>query len=406
MSVEDTVENVDVPSNLNAANNISDDELMNMSPEDFDKLMETDTDDKEDADATSEQSEEETSAEGSEDSDSLDETGEEEEASTEEKEEESEEDELESDDDDDGTADSDDTFSEDEKEEEDSDKSTEEETDDTSSVEDSDKIAAYDRLMGKIRANGVDIQPETVDDAIRLMQMGAGFHKRMAQIKPVRKIGKMLENNDLLNEDKVNFLIDLSKGDPEAITKLIKDNGIDPLDLDVKSDTEYKSKAYNASDLEVDLQDTLEGIQDTDSGKRLLDVVSNKWDAASRQTMAKHPSLFNVINGHIEGGFFDQITAKVESERALGRLDGLSDLEAYHQVGEQMFSKQQQTQADEKSKTPVTKTVKKVDKTKLSKRKKAAKVTKQTTKTPPESLEKLLDLSDEDFEKQMASVKF
>ena len=194
--------------------------------------------------------------------------------------------------------------------------------------------AVYDRLMTPFKANGRDIAVKNVDDAIALMQMGANYNKKMAALKPNLKLLKLLENNGLLDEGKISYLIDLEKKNPEAINKLVKDSGIDPLDLTAEKAGDYKPGTYAVDDREMELDQVLDELQGTPSYNQTLAIVSNKWDGASKQVIANQPQLLKVINSHVQSGIYDLISKEIESERMFGRLDGLSDIEAYRQVGD------------------------------------------------------------------------
>ena len=194
--------------------------------------------------------------------------------------------------------------------------------------------AAYKKLTAPFKANGRDIQVESVDDAIALMQMGANYNKKMAALKPNLKLMKLLENNGMLSEEKLSFLIDLDKKNPEAISKLIKDSGVDPLDLDAEKAGDYKPTVRKVDDRELELDAVLDEIQDTESYSRTLDVVSNQWDGASKNVIANAPQLLKVINSHVQSGVYDLIVKEIEREKMFGRLSGLSDIEAYRQVGD------------------------------------------------------------------------
>ena len=196
----------------------------------------------------------------------------------------------------------------------------------------------FKKLTAPFKANGKDMQINTVDEARTLMMMGANYNKKMAGLKPSLRILKTLENNGLLDEDKLNYLIDLDKKDPGAISKLMKDSGINPLDLEEDEATAYKPKAYNASNREVELDAVLDDIRDTPAFKDTIDIVGNKWDDSSRRVLVENPSIIKVINDHVSAGIYGQITAKVDRERMLGKLNGLSDIEAYKQVGDSMQS--------------------------------------------------------------------
>lgn len=47
-----------------------------------------------------------------------------------------------------------------------------------------------------------------------------------------------------------------------------------------------------------------------------------------------NPTIIRDINEHMGDGRFDQVIAQVDHERTFGRLEGLSDLEAYKTVGD------------------------------------------------------------------------
>lgn len=194
--------------------------------------------------------------------------------------------------------------------------------------------AEYERLLAPFKANGRDIKVTGVEDAISLMQMGANYNKKMAGLKPNLKMLKLLENNGLLSEEKLSYLIDLSKKDPAAINKLVKESGIDPLDLSANDKEDYKPKNYSVDDLEMELDTVLDELQESPTYNRTLDLVSNKWDAKSKQIIANSPQVLRIINDHMQSGIYDAIQNEIESERVFGRLNGLSDIDAYRQVGD------------------------------------------------------------------------
>lgn len=200
--------------------------------------------------------------------------------------------------------------------------------------EEIDYKAAYEKLTRPFRANGKEIQVKNIDDAIALMQMGANYNKKMAALKPNLKLLKLLETNDLLSEEKLSFLIDLQKKNPAAISKLIKESGIDPLDLDESKAADYKPSVRRIDDREIELDQVLEEIQDSPAFNKTLHVVSKEWDQTSRQIIAEQPQILKVLNAHMENGIFDMIAKELEHERMMGRLAGLSDIEAYRKIGD------------------------------------------------------------------------
>lgn len=266
--------------------------------------------------------------------------------------------------------------------------------------------AEYTRLLAPFKANGREIAVSNVDEAISLMQMGANYNKKMAALKPTIKLMKMLENNGFLSEEKIGFLIDLGKKDPAAINKLVKDSGIDPMDLDAEKASAYKQSTYAVDDREIELDTVLDELQGSPTYTRTLDVVSNKWDVASKQVVSQSPQLLKVINDHMASGIYDQISKEVDRQRTFGRLNGLSDIEAYRQIGDSIqarggFDHLAPSQGKPKADTPpvVVAPKPKVDDDVLKAKKRAASATQPAAPTTTPKDFNPLSLSDADFNK-------
>lgn len=272
----------------------------------------------------------------------------------------------------------------------------------------------YEKLLAPFVANGKEIRVNNVADAVSLMQMGANYNKKMAALKPNLKLLKLLESNGLLSEERVGFLIDLEKKNPDAINKLIKESGIDPMDLDAEKANDYKPTVRTVDDKELELDAVLEEIQDTPSYSKTIQVVGKEWDAASKQTVANSPSILKIINNHMQSGVYDVIQEEIERERMFGRLQGLSDIEAYRQVGDAIQARNgfahlnvnangqgQQASANPRVVQPKPK---KVDEEKLKEKRRAASTAKPTGSNPKVAGDfNPLALSDEEFSKLVKS---
>lgn len=196
--------------------------------------------------------------------------------------------------------------------------------------------AEYEKLLAPFKANGRDMQVKDVDDALTLMKMGANYNKKMAALKPNLRMMRMLQENELLDEANISFLIDLAKKKPEAISKLVQESGIDPLDISADKAGEYKPSTYTVDERIMELDEVLEGLRESPGYNRTLEVVGTKWDAASKEAIVKFPGVIEIINGHVESGIYDLIAAEVENERTFGRLKGMSDLDAYQAIGDKL----------------------------------------------------------------------
>jgi hypothetical protein len=298
--------------------------------------------------------------------------------------------------------------SEEEFDEDDQDEDTDSEEEEESSDEEEDTSDDTDiakELFAPLKANGQEYNIDNVDDARKLMSMGLNYNKKMQAIKPHLKVIRTLENQDLLDLDKINQLIDLTKGDKKAIAKLVKDSNIDPLDISTEDAAEYSPKSYTASDEEVAIDQVLSDIRETGTfGKLQSELESSKWDVHSKSVFAKDPSLLVTINDQIGSGIYDQIMQKVEMEQVLGKYKGMSTLDAYFQVGQQMHNANELvTQQKQAPATAPTKSKPKVDPKKLKQKKRVASQPRGKTKPASKQNFDYLSMTDEEFEKQFGN---
>ena len=192
----------------------------------------------------------------------------------------------------------------------------------------------FTRVMSPFKASKRTVTPQSVEDVRRLMQMGADYARKMTDMKPYQRVLKTLEKNDLLDLEKINFLIDLDKKNPEAIRKFLKDSEIDPMDLDLEDDINYRPNDHTIPEREMALDAVFNDIRDTEAFPRTAKIITEDWDTASKKILLDDPSIIRTIHEHVESGIFDQIAEVMENERTFGRLEGLSDLEAYKKVGD------------------------------------------------------------------------
>jgi hypothetical protein len=265
--------------------------------------------------------------------------------------------------------------------------------------------AAYEQILKPFKANGKEVQVQSVEDAISLMQMGANYNKKMAGLKPNLKVLKLLESNNLLDESKLNFLIDLDKRNPDAITKLIKDSGIDPFDLNEEKANAYQptNRAIDDQSLELDL--VLEELKETPTYSRTLEVVGKSWDNSSRNTVATQPQLIKVINDHMASGIYDIINAEVEREKMFGRLNGMSDIDAYRKIGDAIQARGGFNHIGNQQPTAPVKVQPKpkADDAQLKEKRRAASSTPAAAKVVAKNEFNPLSMSDEEFNKMSAS---
>ena len=293
-----------------------------------------------------------------------------------------------------------DTESEDEVEEEEAEVETEEE--EVEAESEVDYAAEYKRLIGTpIKANGKDITIDSIDDAIKLIQMGANYYKKVEQLKPAQKIVSMLEKAQLLDESKLSFAIDLLNKDPAAIQSLVGDMDISDV-LDEKH-TGYTPKDHTVSDVQLNLDNAINDVASTPTGHITLKVLGEQWDQASRQVVVSNPNIIGLINQHVADGTFDTVTREVEKRRMLGQIpQGLNDIEAYKFVGDQLYAKGNSVTASrshQSQQVPAnTRPIEKPSKEAVVNKRRAASNTARTgSQAVTQSMEDVFVMSDEAF---------
>lgn len=206
---------------------------------------------------------------------------------------------------------------------------------------DADAKAQLAKLFAPFKASGREIKVESVDEAIQLMQKGLNYHDKMAALKPSLNVVRLLEREGLLKDpDALNQLIDIHKKNPEAIAKLVKDSGIDLLEVDDGKVAGYKPNQHGLSESESALEDVISDLkQNPETFERVIDFASNRLDQASKQLIIQNPHVLHHFANQMQSGVYDLIQAEVSKQKALGNLKGLNDLQAYDAVGKALNDK-------------------------------------------------------------------
>lgn len=203
-----------------------------------------------------------------------------------------------------------------------------------------DYAAFYAEMMAPLNANGKSIEIKSPEDVKQLMRMGANYTRKMQDMAPHRKILAMLENNGLLSEEKLSYYIDLEKKNPEAIKKLIKDSGLDPLEIDVTIEPNYQRGNHQVSDDEVRFRSILDDVKSSNGGQETLKVINDTWDQVSKEELWKAPEVLSVIQEQRENGIYDRITTEINRQTMLGAIpSGTPFVQAYMKIGNELGAK-------------------------------------------------------------------
>ena len=249
----------------------------------------------------------------------------------------------------------------------------------------------YEQVFKPFKANGKEITPKSVEDIISLMQMGANYTKKMQLMAPMKKVVQSLDNAKI-DEQELNFLIDVSKGDKEAIKQLLIKHKIDPLEIDLDGDNTYSPKNNIASDEDVEFNDTLMDIHD--SLPKIQEILNKTWDDNSKKAILKDPRLMRALHEEVQMGRFDEVQKRLEAEKTFGRYKGISDVDAYIDLVTKMEQERMKTKTQPETPTKTESTKRIPDKSK------AAPTKGKTSKSSSSLTAKdLLSMSDDEFNK-------
>lgn len=229
------------------------------------------------------------------------------------------------------------------------------ETEATPAVEASTEKAFFDKVTSEFNANGKAFKIDNAEDVVSLMQKGLNYNQKMAAMKPGMKVLKALQERGIESVEDLGFLLDLQAKNPEAIARLVQESGVDAYELNEEKAQNYQPSVPQVSDELINFEMTAKALE----GNPHFDTVVTQlrtYDDQTRKEIFTKPQLLNVLTEHVQNGYYDKICARLEQEQAVGRLQGMSFLQAYDTVGQAMFGAQPNhttEQAVEVKPTPV-----------------------------------------------------
>lgn len=196
--------------------------------------------------------------------------------------------------------------------------------------------AIHAKLFTPFKASGKLVTVKTPEEALALMQKGVHFNAEMQKLAPQRRIIAMLENHQLLDETALSKLISLSKKDPAAIKQLVKEAGIDPLDIDAIPEAPAPVN-YSVTDQQVAWKSALENMRSLEGGNETLAALQSGWDDASLGQLYQNPEVLDTIHAQRASGVYGLITAEMDRQRAIGQMPAtVPFLQGYKAVGDML----------------------------------------------------------------------
>lgn len=191
------------------------------------------------------------------------------------------------------------------------------------------------------KANGQEYSfsdKEIVDQFPRIFGQAMDYTKKMQAIKPWRKTIDAIEQANLQHDD-INLMIDVLKGDKEAVAEVLNRTGVDALDLDAEN-TNYVPKDYGRDESTLAIKDVVETISQDKEFVVTENILSKQWDEVSWGEMSKNPQLIGLLHEDVKSGMYDKISPMMNKLKV---YDGgqQSDLEYYKLAAKEYFSEQE-----------------------------------------------------------------
>lgn len=278
---------------------------------------------------------------------------------------------------------------------------TEEETKPT---EDTHKVPTF-----RLKADGTEFEL-TENELKQLASKGMNYTKKMQDIKEYREHVSAIKEA-ALSKDDINLMIDVLKGDKDALATVMKRTGVDALDVDVENST-YVPKNYGRNEVELDIEEVVETISRDPEYVTTKHIISSNWDKQSQMEFVKDPIKIKKLHEDVKNGTFDQVVPMMLKKKA---LDGArkSDIEYYIEAGTDYYQNKAREaynasviEAEKARKQAEIKVVKEQEAkrsvvTETASKRKAATMTKP--KTAKRSIDDYLNtaMSDDEFSKLM-----
>lgn len=197
----------------------------------------------------------------------------------------------------------------------------------------------------KFKANGREY--EFSDEEVRgqfpkIFGQAMDYTKKMQALKPWRKTIDAIEGAQLSHDD-VNLMIDVLKGDKDAVAAVLKRTGVDALELDVEQ-SRYVPKDYGRDDKALAVKDVIEEISGDAEYSTTYKILSKEWDDDSFREMTSDPDLIKLLHIDVKSGMYDRVQPIAEKLKVYDR-GRRSNLDYYKEAARVYFNEQAQEEA-------------------------------------------------------------
>ena len=217
---------------------------------------------------------------------------------------------------------------------------TDGETEQTDEVDDIDIPQTTEIQKLKFKANGKEYElteAEMRDMFPKVFGQAMDYTRKTQAMKPWRKTIDAIEQAKL-SHDQINLMIDVFKGDKNAIAEVIKRTGVDALDLDTEN-SRYEPKDYGRDDATLAIKDVVDEISADKEYEITHKILSKEWDERSFKEFTKDPEMIKLLHMDVKSGTYDKVQPIAEKLKV---FDGgrQTDLDYYKLAANEHFKEQ------------------------------------------------------------------
>lgn len=214
----------------------------------------------------------------------------------------------------------------------------------TENTEDEELPEITETPVHKFKANGKEYSftpEEMMEQFPKIFGQAMDYTKKTQALKPWRKTIDAIESAKLGHDD-INLMIDVFKGDKNAIAELIKRTGVDTLDLDTEN-SKYVPKDYGRDDTALAIKDIVDEISADKEYETTHRILSKEWDEKSFSELTKDPELIRLLHVDVKSGMYDKVQPIAEKMKVFDR-GRQSDLDYYKAAAQEYFKAEAETE--------------------------------------------------------------
>lgn len=214
----------------------------------------------------------------------------------------------------------------------------------TENTEDEELPEITETPVHKFKANGKEYSftpEEMMEQFPKIFGQAMDYTKKTQALKPWRKTIDAIESARLGHDD-INLMIDVFKGDKNAIAELIKRTGVDTLDLDTEN-SKYVPKDYGRDDTALAIKDIVDEISVDKEYETTHRILSKEWDEKSFSELTRDPELIRLLHVDVKSGMYDKVQPIAEKMKVFDR-GRQSDLDYYKAAAQEYFRAEAETE--------------------------------------------------------------